>query len=266
MKRFIALFAITSTMACMIFPGCSSVEDKAALRLNHARKLLENQDTVHALLHLDSVEILHPKAAYSVSSAKNLKREIAWEMLQQREKEKDSVEVRILALEQKFIPGKSPFGRNVVYTHKNQVSENRLSNTFLQVLTDGKGSLTLISNYYGGQWLEHTRIRVYDGETEALTDSIPLGNVDNYRGNFMDSRWERVTFRNGRDKGIIELIAANSAKKLKAVYIGKRNQYIILEERDREAARDAFEFSRLIKNRERLTGEISELQLRTKPN
>lgn len=266
MKRCVALFAVTSAIAAMIFAGCSSVEDKAALRLNHARMVLQNQDTVQALLHLDSVEILHPKAAYSVSSAKNLKREIAWEMLQHREKEKDSVEARIVALEQKFIPGKSPFGRNVVYTHKNQVPENRLSNSFLQILTDDKGNLTLISNYYGGQWLEHTRIRVYDGDLEAKTDSVPLGNIDNYRGNFLDARWERVTFRNGRDKGVIELIAANPGKKLKAVYIGKRNQFIILEDRDKEAAKDAFDLSRLIKNRERLTREISELQFRTKPN
>ncbi|HAX95486.1 MAG TPA: hypothetical protein DCY35_03035, partial [Prolixibacteraceae bacterium] len=94
----------------------------------------------------------------------------------------------------------------------------------------------------------------------ARTDSVGITDADNHRSDFLESKWEKVTYRNGRDNGVIEFIAENSHLKLKAVFLGKRYHYIVLEDFDKKAIRDALELSREIKSRIALENEIKQLQ------
>jgi hypothetical protein len=172
----------------------------------------------------------------------------------------DSIKARISPLEKNFIPDKAEFDRYVKYIHKNQLSRNSALKPHIKIEVDEKGSLFLTSFYYGKDVLHHTGLRVYDGDAVAKTDSIPVGNIDNYQGNSFGLRWERVIFRNGHDNGVIEFIAKHSDHQLKVVFSGKGRNYIILNEADKKAIRDAYELSCLIKTRERLMQEIKGLQ------
>ncbi len=69
-------------------------------------------------------------------------------------------------------------------------------------------------------------------------------------------KWEKVSYRDGKDNGVIEFIAKNADRRLKAVFLGKRYYYIILETYDKEAVKKALELSKAIKKRKHLKQKL----------
>lgn len=253
--QYIALILV------LFIAGCGpSDEDLARTKLNLAKSLLEKQDTTNALLQLDSISILYPKAVYSANAAKNLKKEINFEVLQRKESELDTLKAGITNLEKSFVKEKTQFDRYTQYTYKRQTFERAWDRSYIQVHLDERGDMYISSNYYGEQWLDHVALRVYDQGDDAKTDTIPLGDVNNHHSDFMDIKWEKVSYRNGKDNGVIEFIAKNADRRLKAVFLGKRYYYIILETYDKEAIKKALELSKAIKKRKSLETEIQSLQ------
>jgi hypothetical protein len=76
----------------------------------------------------------------------------------------------------------------------------------------------------------------------------------------MEYRWEKVSYRNGKDNGVIEFIAQNADRRLKAVLLGKEYYYIILETYDKQAVKDALALSKALKRKIQLEAEIQNLQ------
>jgi len=253
--QYITLILILFITAC----GPSD-EELARIKLNSAKTLLEKQDTTNALLQLDSISILYPKAVYSANAAKNLKNEINFDIMQREEAELDSVKTQIADLEKSFVKEKTQFDRYTQYIYKRQTFERAWDRSYIQVHLDERGEIYISSNYYGEKWLDHVALRVYDQGDDAKTDTIPLGDVNNHHSDFMDLKWEKVSYRNGKDNGVIEFIAKNADRRLKAVFLGKRYYYIILETYDKEAVKKALELSKAIKKRKRLETEIKSLQ------
>lgn len=246
-------------MVLMISCGPSE-EEKARGKLNFAQTLLEKHDTVTALQQLDSIPKLYPKAMYAVNSAKNLMNQINFDLLQKCETEMDSLTAKIQTLEQAFNQEKTQYDRYTQYIHKRQTFDRAWKRSFIQVHLDERGELYLSSNYHGETSLNHYALRVYDSGDDAKTDSIPVGDVDNHQSDFMEAKWEKVTYRNGRDNGVIEFIAQNADRNLKAAFLGKRHYYIILETYDKQAVKDALALSKALKRRTALQAELKRLQ------
>lgn len=258
MRGVISFFVIFITI---IFVACdASDEDKARKKMNLAKSLLEKQDTTNALIQLDSIQKLYPKAIYSVNAAKNLISEISFDLLQRKETELDSLEVKIGTLEKSFVKEKTQFDRYEQYIHKQQTFKRAWDRSYIQIHLDERGELYLSSNYHGEKWLNHTGLRVYDQGKDAKTETIPIDDVNNHRSDFMETKWEKVSYRNGKDKGVIEFIAQNVDRRLKAVFLGDEYYYIILETYDKEAVRDALALSKVLKKRNVLKTEIKSLQ------
>ena len=95
---------------------------------------------------------------------------------------------------------------------------------------------------------------------------VPIGDPDNHRSDFMEAKWEKVSYRNGKDNGVIEFIANNTERNLKAVFLGNEYYYIILETYDKEAVRDALALSKAIKRKTKLDAEIKGLQKKIQTN
>lgn len=248
-------------IAAIFFVACGpSDEDKARVRVSYAKMLIENQDTTQALLQLDSVVLLYPKAAYSINAAKNIRNEINFDLLRRKEAELDSATVLIAKLETSFEKEKTEFDRYTQYIPKRQTLQRSLTRSFIQVHLDERGELFLSSNYYGKSSINHFAIRVYDRELSAKTDTVPLGSADNHQSDFMEFKWEKVTYRNGKDKDVPQFIADNSDKNLKAVFQGKGQFYIVLEDYDKAAVKNALALSKALKRRISLTKEVQVLQ------
>ncbi len=256
-------FTIYFVMAVFTFSIVScgpNDEDKARVKLTLAKNLLEKQDTTLALLQLDSISKLYPEAVYSINAAKNMANEVNFSLLQKSEIELDSVKVKVENLEKSFVKEKTDFDRYTQYIHKRQTFQRAWDRSYIQVHLDERGDLYLSSNYHGKNWLNHVALRVYDAGDDAKTDSIPLNNPNNHHSDFMEAKWEKVSYRNGADNGVIEFIANHVDRRLKAVFIGKEYYYIILEDYDKIAVRDALALSKAIKQKLKLEKEIQSLQ------
>ena len=247
-------------MALFFFACGPSDEDKARVKLSFAKTLLEKGDTAGALIQLDSISVLYPKAAYTTNAAGNLSDEIEFDLLHKKESELDTLMVLLSELEKPFDKEKTQFDRYNQYIHKRQNFERSWDRSYIKVHLDERGEIYLSSNYHGEQWLNHTGLRVYDSGDDAKTDTIPVGDPDNHRSDFMEAKWEKVTYRNGRDNGVINFIANNTDRRLKAVFLGDRYHYIILENYDKEAVKNALELSEAIKRKDNLIAEINGLK------
>lgn len=248
-------------LTALFFTACGpSDEDKAREKVDLAKSLLEKNDTTAALRHLDSIPKIYPEAVYAVNAAKNLMTEVQFDLLHRKEAQLDSLNVKIEELEKPFRKEKTEFDRYAQYIHIWQDFERAWDRSFIKVHLDERGEIYLSSNYHGENWLNHTALRVYDQGDDAKTEEIPIGSVDNHRSEFMDAVWEKVTYRNGKDNGVMEFIANNTDRNLKAVFLGDEYYYIILESYDKDAVKSAVELSKALKKRNRLQKEINRLQ------
>jgi hypothetical protein len=257
--KLIRGFLILLLSAQLISCG-KSEKQMAAGRLQLAESLYEKGDTAQALAHADSIRILYRGAVQEINTADQFKRKIYGDLLYRKQDELDTLNKTIAGLEKNFITGKTEFDRYTRYIHRKQDPERRWNKSFIQVHLDGQGDLSISSNYYGETWLNHTGIRVYDGDLQAKTDTVGLGNVLNHHSDFLNTKWEKVTYMHGADKGVIDFIVRHADRKLKAVFLGKRYYYIILEEYDKQAIADGLNLSRALKRRVVLEKEIKALQ------
>lgn len=248
-------------MFLTVFSSCGkSIKERAAERLSLAVTICEKGDTVTALQQLDSVQVLFPEAFGSVEKAKELSNKINSEILFRKQDQFDKVSDRLDELDKLFDQEKTEFDRYAQYIHKTQNFERRWDHSFIQLHLNERGELYISSNYSGAEWLNHTGLRVYDGLYQAKTDSVSLDDPNNHHSDFMNTHWEKVSYKNGKDNGVIQFIADNANRNLKAVFLGKRMYFIVLEPADKQAVKDALSLSNALKMKIQLQKEIHELQ------
>ena len=257
--RFIQIFLAVTLFVFFISCG-KSEKELASERIRLAESLYEKGDTVQALLQADSVRLLYREAIQQVTAADQFKKKIYGDMLYREQDELDTLNKTITGLEKNFIQEKTAFDRYTQYIYKKQDAERRWNKSYIQVHLDERGALYISSNYYGEQWLDHTGIRVYDGNLQAITQKVELDNVLNHHSDFLNTKWEKVSYVNGADNGVIDFIAQHADRNLKAVFLGKRYYYIILEDYDKQAVKDALLLSGALKHRATLEKEIKSLQ------
>lgn len=248
-----------------VFFSCGKTyKERAAERFAQAAGICEKGDTLTALQSLDSIPVLFPEAIETVAKAKELSNKIYSEILFRKQDQLDLITLRVGELEKLFDKEKSEFDRYNQYIPKLQNFERRWNQSFIQVHPDERGELYISSNYYGSEWLNHTGIRIYDGVFQAKTDSVPLDDPNNHHSEFMDTHWEKVSYKNGKDNGVIQFIADHESRNLKAVFLGKRMYFIVLEQADKKAVKDALALSNGLKLKLQLEKEIKEFQSKVK--
>jgi hypothetical protein len=256
----ISIYILLLILASGILSCGPTTEEKASSKLRQAQILLERNDTARALLLLDSIPGLYPKAEYAVNATKNLKKEVQFDLLHRKEAYLDSLLLKITELEKPFQKEKTEVDRYSQYIHKRQNFSRAWNRSFIQVHLDERGEIYLSSNYHGKTWLNHVALRVYDQGDDARTAEIPVGSVDNHRSDFMDFVWEKVTYREGKDNGVMEFISTHSKRNLKAVFLGKEYYYIVLESYDKQAVIDALALSKALKEKRKMETEIQLLK------
>ncbi|MFY9151694.1 MAG: hypothetical protein WAO52_06760 [Prolixibacteraceae bacterium] len=244
----------------VLFSCGKSYKKRAAEKYGHAVSLCENGDSLTALQQLDSIPRLFPEAFETVTKAKEFNKKINSEILFRKQDLLDRVNASLEELSKLFDTEKTEYDRFFKYIHKRQNSERRWNQSFIQLHLDERGELYISSNYYGTEWLNHIGLRVYDGVFQAKTDSVLLDDPNNHHSEFMNTHWEKVSYKNGKDNGVIQFIADNTDRNLKAVFLGKRMYYIVLEQYDKQAVKDALALSMALKYRIKLEGEIKALQ------
>jgi len=247
-------------LSILLFSCGPSKKEMAVERIQMAHDTYEKGDTTMALQQVDSVSILYGEEIQQKEDAQNFRKQIYGDILFRKQDELDTINSRISDVEKLFITEKTPYDRYRQYIYKRQDAEKRWNKSYIQVHLDERGSLYISSNYYGENWLNHTSIRVYDNDIQTKTDSVPLSSPLNHHSDFLNIKWEKVSYTNGDDNGVIKFIADNADKKLKAVFIGSRYYYIILEEYDKQAMKEALILSKLLKRKISLESDIKNLR------
>lgn len=256
---------VVGFLIAVLLASCgNSYKEKAAAKIKLATNYCEKGDSAAAVQILDSIPVLFPEAFNVVSQAKELSKKINAEVLFRKQDQLDKVQTQITELGKSFDTEKTEYDEYTQYIPKQQNAERRWDQSYIQVHLDERGNLYISSNYYGKQWLDHIGLRVYDGVFQAKTDTIPLDDINNYHGEFMDMHWEKVSYKNGKDNGVIQFIADNADRNLKAVFLGKHMYYILLEKFDKQVIKDALVLSNALKQKGELEKEIKRLQQKVK--
>ena len=257
--RFTILTSIAIVLT--ILNACGPAQTQLASgKINIAKALLTTGDTINALLNLDSIPKLFPEATTEAQKAKEISNRIyGAKLTKQREKLTASSTI-FNSLIKEFNPEKGEFDKNTNYIHNRQGTDINWSRSFIQATLNEKGDLTLSSNYYGEQWLNHTSVRIVGTGIVAKTDSVPIDQLNNHHSEFNGAKWEKVTYQGIMADAVIETIAANYDKKLKAIYLGKSYYVIWIEEQDKKAIKAAYELSKALKVKNESEKIIMELE------
>lgn len=253
---------VIALISIAVFVSCGPSDSDKGNRFNRiAGEKLKQSDTLMALAYYDSTRLL-PKAVAQVKLAKQKQFAIYNDLKGKLTEHLDSLQREIKLLEKNFVRSKGDFDRYYQYTHKRQVLDRAWDRSFIRIYLDERGEIYLSSNYYGEEWLNHTGLRVYDGKLQAKTAKVVLNDPNNHRSDFDKGKWEKVTYRKEKVNGVIEFIAKNSARNLKAVFLGKRYYYIVLEKFDKEAVRDAWLLSKALKQKKKIKKQITAFDLK----
>lgn len=152
------------------------------------------------------------------------------------------------------------YGAEKVLIHKRQIPENNYNRTFLRANLNEKGDFYISSRYFGDKWIYHNQIKVYNQSQSVLSDVVPEDGFDNRRFDDMAAKWEIVKFKYGKDNGIIDYIATHWQEPLKVQFIGKGHTYIVMEKHDKEAIRDGYEISFVLKEIRKIKEEKKKVE------
>ncbi|MCK9573633.1 MAG: hypothetical protein M0R20_04470 [Candidatus Omnitrophica bacterium] len=155
---------------------------------------------------------------------------------------------RLVELKNKFNYDYDEFEKIGWYENKTQVVANTFDKKMLRVRVNNKGYAYLEDQYYGDNWIFHTRVVVKIGDTIYTSDDIPSYDSANHTNNSGGSVWERISYSGGRDNGIIEAIAKSGDASVLVRFAGDQGvSDFTLAARDQQAIKDAYELSNLIK-------------------
>jgi hypothetical protein len=249
----------SSILALIIFMSCgANRQELAQERLNEVITLKEEGNFNLAKIKLDSLLQDFGDQAQQAEKAKIILREIN---LLEQERNLAFLDSALIKQEEILSPMMSNFivsdeyGTEKILIHRRQRPENSYNRTFIRAHLNENGNFYISSRYHGNKWINHQQIRVYFKDKSVLSEVVNEDGFDNRRFEDDQFKWEIVNYKNGKDNGIIDFIATNWQDPLRVQFIGRQHEYIILELFDREAIRDGYQISFVLKEIQRIKDE-----------
>ncbi len=245
-KRYNILFVLLLIIAVSCGP---SAEELTRQKFNRANVYFQNKQYNEAMLVLDSI------VEEKVSEEFVVKSKTIIQKIKLSEQERNLVvldsmlaikELELKKLMKNFIVSEK-YGSKSILIHKRQRPKNSYNRSYIRMHLDMDGNFYISSRYTGSKNIYHNKIKVYNKKNSQSSKEIAFDGFDNRRFDDNGTFWEVVNYKNGDDGGIIDYISQNVDKPLKAVFIGKKHYYIVLEKYDKEAIRDGYEISFVLK-------------------
>lgn len=251
--RFLSILSVLLLVSCGPSP-----EEQAGGKIEEAVKLRDSGQLNMARMKLDTVIEQYGDLTEQVADAKRLLTDI--NLIEQKRSLEylDSMiiekEAELEPLLESFIES-DEYGSETIYIHRRQRPEISYHRTFLRAHLDASGDFYISSRYHGKEWIRHNQIRVYNTGKSVKSEKISEDSFNNRRFEDGEDKFEIVRYKDGADNGIVDFIASNAEKPLKVEYIGEKRYYIVMEQFDKEAIRDAYETSFVLKELEGLKKE-----------
>jgi hypothetical protein len=228
-----------------------------------AKGLYQNKQFNDSKLLLDSIIESFPDQIEFLTRSEDLLRTITIREQEENLLFLDSLlKVKTIELEplMKNFRVSNETGYKEILIHKRQKPENSYHRVFLRVHLDRDGNFYISSRYTGEHWIHHRQIKVYYSGNSATSQIIEEDGFENRSFEDGGTKWEIVNYKDGKDNGVIDFIAANYDKSLKVQFIGKKYYYIVMEKFDKEAIRDANEISVVLKDLKRIKQELKNVK------
>ncbi len=247
-----------------LFSSCGPTPEQVASdAFARAQKLYEAKQFNDTKLLLDSIIENLPGQIEFVTLSEDLLRKIKTAEQEQNLLFLDSL---LQAKEEELKPlmknfrKSDEYGAKEILIHKRQKPENSYNRTFIRAHLDVDGNFYISSRHTGDYRLHHNQIKVYYNEKSATTEKVEEDGFLNRNFEDNGTNWEIANYKDGKDNGVIDFIAANCNKSLKVQFIGKKYYYIVMEKFDKEAIRDANEISFVLKEITRIKQEIKNVK------
>ncbi len=245
MKYLVYLLLSISIISC----GPSNKELASRL-IGRAQQLKDEKKFNNSKNILDSLKSAFPKEREMVVKANILLKDIAVLEQQRDVFYTDS----LLVIKQKELkPLLVNFvtvvdeGGDTLLIHTRQRPENSYHRSYVRANLNSRGDFYLSTQYVGENNINHTNMRAVCGSLTAQSDIIKEDGFANRRFEDEDTKWEVICFKNGADNGISDLIASHSNQEVRVEFLGGSAYTIYLESYDKEAIRDGYEISFVLK-------------------
>lgn len=250
---------LTMALTLFILWGCTpSAVRMTDEKFDEAKALKDYGNFNLAKLKLDSVIVLAGSNSEKGKEALKLLAEIEIDEQERNLRFLDSVLVEheeLLVPLMKNFELSDEYGSEKQLIHKRQKPENSYNRTYLRAHLGEEGNFYISSRYHGLKWINHNKIRVYFGPESVISEQVSDNGIDMRRFEDGEFKWEFVYYKEGKDNGVVDFIASNADKPLRVEFIGKSREYVIMEQYDREAIRDAYEISFILKEIKRIKDE-----------
>jgi hypothetical protein len=229
-----------------------SEQELADSRLDYAKQLLAENRYNEAKILLDSLRENFPSLSEKINEGMKMLNRVELKEQIQSFAYYDSLLVlrskEFEEIKRNFVydpgPGKGYVG---TYVHKKQQVANSFDRVFIKAIVTDNGDFYVSSRYKGADNINHKALKVYFDGLFAQSNEVPLG-IDNRRFDDGEDQWEIINYKDQYDNGVAMFIANNADKNLKAVYLGSKPYYIVLESYDKEAVVQSHALSQLIKS------------------
>ncbi|MFO7999792.1 MAG: hypothetical protein R6U46_01005 [Marinilabilia sp.] len=255
---------LISFLSVLLLVGCGPTqEEQAAGKLEEAMKLRDSGRLNMARLKLDTIIDQYSDLTEEVADARRLLEDIE---LTEQERSLEYLDSAIVEKEAELEPLMDDFivsdeyGSEIIYIHRRQRPEVSYNRTFIRAHLNENGNFYISSRYHGKEWIRHNQIKVYHAGESVTSEKVPEDGFNNRRFEDGEDKWEIVRYKEGADNGIVDFIASNVEKPLKVEFIGKKRYYIVMEQFDKEAIRDAYETSFVLQELEGLEKEREEVR------
>lgn len=255
---------LTILLLTILLTACGPKEQELAKeKYNQAEQLFNQKKFNDAKLEIDSIEELYPNQIEYITRGNDLLRKITIEEQRQNLVFLDSMlQVKQSELEplmKNFIES-SDYGAKKILIHKRQKPENSYGRIYLRAHLDLEGEFYISSRYTGAERIYHDQIKVYFSGNNVLSEEIKEDGFNNRHFEDGENQWEVVNYKDGKDNGAIDFIANNANQSLKVQFRGKKYHYILMEKFDKEAIRDGYEISFVLKEIKRIKEEIKKVK------
>ncbi len=260
----IKIYILFALPIICLFVGCGpSREELAKTKFQRAQHFVDNKQFNDAKLTIDTINEDFTDQIEYTTRANDLLRSITIEEQKNNLQFLDSLlaekEAELKPLLKNFRES-SDYGPKKLLIHKRQKPENSYSRVYLRAHLDLEGEFYISSRYTGAAHIKHNQIKVYFSGNHALSEKVEFDGFQNRHFEDGENIWEVVNYKDGKDNGVIDFIASNWDKSLKVQFIGKKYYYIVMEKFDKEAIRDGYEISFVLKEIKQIKDEQTKVK------
>lgn len=248
----------------IILTACGSKltdEEKAALHIAEARRLIAMNQLNNARMELDSVHVLYPRQVPMRRVAKYIEDSIDYMESKRMLAYCDSMLVLKQAeaetLKKHFRLDRDERYQDVgIYVYHLLRTESNAERCYLQATVSEKAEITLKSTYCGAGAIKYTRVELTSGEETVRSEEVPLDHVANHTFSENNLTWQILSLKDEAALSLLNFISMHQQDRIKVTLPGEKNYVYYLLDSEKNALCETYHFAVVMRDIERLKKEI----------